>query len=72
VSGVVVVDASSTGIELREPARLHVQAMELADELKQNAIYAAQYLALAEARNCELWTADKRLYRTPSSGHTQV
>jgi len=62
----------STGIELREPARVHVKAMELAVELKQDAVYDAHYLALAEALNCELWTADERFYRAASSGHTQV
>ncbi len=62
----------STGIELREPARVHVKAMELAAELKQDAVYDAHYLALAEALNCELWTADERFYRAASSGHTQV
>jgi hypothetical protein len=36
----------STGIELREPARVHVKAMELADELKQSAVYAALILHL--------------------------
>jgi predicted nucleic acid-binding protein len=62
----------STGIELREPARVHVKAMELAEELKQDAVYDAHYLALAEALSCELWTADERFYRAASSGHLQV
>jgi predicted nucleic acid-binding protein len=62
----------STGIELREPARVHVKAMELAVELKQDAVYDAHYLALAEVLNCELWTADERFYRAASSGHIQV
>lgn len=30
------------------------------------------YLALAEALDCELWTADERFYRAASSGHTRV
>ena len=62
----------STGVELREPPSVHVKAMELAAELKQDAVYDAHYLALAEALNCELWTADERFYRAASSGHTQV
>jgi predicted nucleic acid-binding protein len=62
----------STGIELREPPSVHVKAMELAAELKQDAVYDAHYLALAEALNCELWTADERFYRAASSGYTQV
>jgi predicted nucleic acid-binding protein len=62
----------STGIELRELASVHVKATELAAELKQDTVYDAHYLALAEALNCELWTADERFYRAASSGHTQV
>ena len=62
----------STRIELREPARIHVNAMGLAAELKQGAVYDAHSLALAEALNCELWTADERFYRAASSGYTQV
>jgi predicted nucleic acid-binding protein len=62
----------STRIELREPAGVHVKAMELTAELKQDAVYDAHYLALAEALNCELWTADERFYRAAISGHTQV
>jgi predicted nucleic acid-binding protein len=46
--------------------------MDLAPELEQDAVYNAHYLALAEALNCELWTADERFYRAASSGHTQV
>jgi predicted nucleic acid-binding protein len=46
--------------------------MELTAELKQDAVYDAHYLALAEALNCELWTADERFYRAAISGHTQV
>jgi predicted nucleic acid-binding protein len=62
----------STRIELREPPGVHLKAMELAAELKQDAVDDAHYLALAEALNCELWTADERFYRAASSGHTQV
>jgi len=62
----------STRIELHEPAGVHIKAMELAAELKQDAVYDAHYLALAEALNCELWTADERFYRAATSGHTQV
>jgi predicted nucleic acid-binding protein len=62
----------STRIELREPAGVHVKAMELAAELKQDAVYDAHYLALAGALNCELWTADERFYRAAISGYTQV
>ena len=62
----------STGIESREPPSVHVKAIELAAELKQDAVYDAHYLAFMEALNSELWTADERFYRAASSGHTQV
>jgi predicted nucleic acid-binding protein len=61
----------STGVELRESVSVHVKVMELADELKQNAVYAAQYLALVGVLDCELWTADERFYRAASSRHIQ-
>ena len=62
----------ATGIELREPSSVHVKAMELAAELRQDAVYDAHYLALAETLSCELWTADEPFYRAASSGHTRV
>jgi predicted nucleic acid-binding protein len=62
----------STGIELRELANVHVKAIELAFELKQDAVYDAHFLAYAEVLDCELGTADERFCITASSGHTQV
>lgn len=62
----------ASGIELREPPRLHSRALELAKRLRQDAAYDAHYLALAEALHCELWTADERFYRAVSGQHTQV
>jgi predicted nucleic acid-binding protein len=53
----------ASGIELREPTRLHSRALELADRLRQDAAYDAHYLALAETLDCEFWTADERFYR---------
>ena len=50
-------------LELHEPPGLHVRALQLASQLKQNAAYDAHYLALAESFGCELWTADERFYR---------
>ena len=54
----------ASGIELRETPRIHVRALELADELGQGAVYDAHYLALAESLRCDLWTADERFFRT--------
>ena len=46
---------------LRSPD-LHRRAFELADELGLSAAYDAHYLAVAEAHECEFWTADEKLY----------
>jgi predicted nucleic acid-binding protein len=43
---------------------LHMLAFEWARRLEQTTVYDAQYLALAEALGCPLWTADGRLART--------
>ena len=53
-------------LEFRQPPDLHVRALQLATQLKQNAAYDAHYLALAESVGCELWTADERFYRAAS------
>ncbi len=62
-----------SSLELRQPAGLHAKALQLADELNQNAAYDAHYLALAEVVGCEIWTADERLYRVarPSIGNVR-
>jgi len=56
----------NAGIELREPRGLHRRAIELADQLHQEAAYDAHYLSLADIMGCELWTADERFYRAAS------
>lgn len=53
----------AAGIELRETASLHPRAIRLALSLRQDAVYDAHYLALAESFECELWTADERFFR---------
>jgi predicted nucleic acid-binding protein len=39
-----------------------VRALDIAYQFRQNASYDAQYLALAERLDCELWTADSRFW----------
>ena len=55
-----------SSLELHQPPEIHVRALQLASQLKQNAAYDAHYLALAESLGCELWTADERFYRAAS------
>jgi predicted nucleic acid-binding protein len=49
---VVIVDMPS----VRQRAR------EIAERFNQRAVYDATYIALAELRGCEFWTADKLIY----------
>lgn len=58
----------ASGLDLYETSGLHGRALELASELGQGAAYDAHYLALAEALDCELWTADERFRRAASPG----
>lgn len=41
---------------------VRVIARRIADATKRGAVYDATYAALAVARGCEFWTADKRFY----------
>jgi predicted nucleic acid-binding protein len=41
-----------------------IRALELADQFGRPTAYDAQYLALAERLDCELWTADERLWNS--------
>ena len=50
------------GIEFVDSVDLHLNAWELACRLDLPSSFDAHYLALAEMRNCELWTADRQLY----------
>lgn len=43
---------------------LSLRAMSLAHTFNLPATYDAHYLALAETKSCELWTADTRLWNT--------
>jgi predicted nucleic acid-binding protein len=57
----------SAGIELMEPGGFHQRALNLADSLRQGAVYDAHYLALADMIGCELWTADERFFRAANT-----
>lgn len=49
-------------IELVEEVGLPERAIEIAHQLAQPTTYDSHYLALAEARDCELWTGDRRFF----------
>jgi predicted nucleic acid-binding protein len=53
-----------TGPTLLQSSSIHIRALELADDLRFPASYDAHYLALAESRQCEFWTADERLWNS--------
>lgn len=53
----IVFDFAST------PA-LHIRAIQLSQQFALPAAYDAQYLALAESKQCEFWTADRRLWNS--------
>lgn len=62
----------SLPFELHDPPGLHARALELASELGQGAAYDSHYLALAEALECEYWTADDRFYRAARTAYASV
>lgn len=49
-----VVTADMPGVRQR--------AREIAEQFSQRTVYDATYIALAELRGCEFWTADKLIY----------
>ena len=53
--------------DFASPPPVHRRALELASELGQGAAYDSHYLALAEALDCEYWTADERFWRAAST-----
>ncbi|SRR6266849_2563434 len=59
-------DVLSTGLKLEftQDTMLNNKALELAQRFNLPATYDAHYLALAEREQCELWTADRRLWNT--------
>jgi len=53
---------SELSLYFSQEASLGLQALELAHQFHLPAIYDAYYLALAQSRKCDLWTADARLW----------
>lgn len=50
------------GIRIETTSGLHERAITLAAELGERAAYDAHYLALAEAFDCNFWTADRPFF----------
>ncbi|MCZ6677754.1 MAG: type II toxin-antitoxin system VapC family toxin [Candidatus Poribacteria bacterium] len=49
-------------VEFVDVVNLRQRIWEISIELQQAHVYDSVYLALAEARECEFWTADERLF----------
>jgi predicted nucleic acid-binding protein len=47
-----------------EDPEFNIRAMELGQQFGLPAAYDSHYLALAESKGCELWTADLRMWNT--------
>jgi len=50
-------------IHLLHPQEMHERAWQLAIRFNRPTVYDTYYVALGELYGCELWTADKRLYK---------
>lgn len=61
-SGIHLLLRTVTLVSPNEPA-LYLRAMALSERFGLPAAYDAQYLALAEHEECELWTEDTKLRR---------
>ncbi len=46
-----------------EDPDFNIRAVELGQQFGLPAVYDSHYLALAESKECELWTADTRMWR---------
>ena len=54
----------SYSIQMHHDDVILKRTFELATEFNRPTGYNSQYLAVAERLNCELWTADERLFNT--------
>jgi predicted nucleic acid-binding protein len=50
-------------IDFPETPEFNIRAMELGQQFGLPAAYDSHYLALAELKECTLWTADRRMWR---------
>ena len=59
-------------VAITEPSALYGRALTLATALGQGSAYDTLYLALAELRECEMWTADRRFVRSAQTQFPRV
>lgn len=52
------------GFDFANTPATNIRAIQLSQQFGLPAAYDAHYLALAESKRCELWTADKRLWNS--------
>ncbi len=52
------------GPALENDVAVNLRALEIMERFSLPSAYDAHYLALAESRQCECWTADERLWNT--------
>jgi predicted nucleic acid-binding protein len=52
------------GPALQHDVAVNLRALEIMERFALPSAYDAHYLALAESRRCECWTADERLWNT--------
>ena len=65
-------DLLMSAVAMEEPDGLYGRAISLASQFQLGSTYDALYLALAETRECEFWTADRRFVRSLRGQFPQV
>ncbi|MBI3980334.1 MAG: type II toxin-antitoxin system VapC family toxin [Chloroflexi bacterium] len=60
------------GTQTVHPRGLFDRAWAIATDLRRSTTYDAVYVALAELRRCELWTADQRLVNAAASKYPGI
>ncbi len=64
--------AQVSQVTLIEPPHLHEHAWEITKRMQLGQVYDAYYVALAKMLDCELWTADEKLYRAAMRVYPKV
>ncbi len=59
-TAIEALDAIYYAVSIQEPDNLYTDALSIAQVIDAGATYDPLYLALAEAQQCDLWTADRK------------